>query len=68
MFHLQSLECFWSAVFMYEVEVGRGMTDGIRIRVLLHPYGRRQWQPTPVLLPGESQGWRSLVGCSPLGC
>ena len=24
---------------------------------------RRQWQPTPVLLPGESQGWRSLVGC-----
>ena len=30
--------------------------------------GRRQWQPTPVLLPGESQGWRSLVGCSPWGC
>ena len=25
---------------------------------------RRQWQPTPVLLPGESHGWRSLVGCS----
>jgi len=24
---------------------------------------RRQWQPTPVLLPGESHGWRSLVGC-----
>ena len=24
---------------------------------------RRQWQPTPVLLPGELQGWRSLVGC-----
>ena len=24
---------------------------------------RRQWQPTPVLLPGESQGQRSLVGC-----
>ena len=29
--------------------------------------GRRQWQPTPVLLPGESHGWRSLVGCSPWG-
>ena len=28
---------------------------------------RRQWQPTPVLLPGESHGWRSLVGCSPRG-
>ena len=28
---------------------------------------RRQWQPTPVLLPGKSHGWRSLVGCSPWG-
>ena len=24
---------------------------------------RRKWQPTPVCLPGESQGQRSLVGC-----
>ena len=28
---------------------------------------RRKWQPTPVLLPGESHGGRSLVGCSPWG-
>ena len=28
---------------------------------------RRQWQPTAVLLPGKSHGWRSLVGCSPWG-
>ena len=28
---------------------------------------RRQWQPTPILLPGKSHGWRSLVGCSPWG-
>ena len=28
-------------------------------------YWRRQWHPTPVLLPGKSHGWRSLVGCSP---
>ena len=28
---------------------------------------RRQWHPTPVLLPGKSRGWRSLVGCSPWG-
>ena len=28
---------------------------------------RRQWHPTPVLLPGKSHGRRSLVGCSPLG-
>ena len=29
---------------------------------------RRQWQPTPVLLPGKSHGRRSLVGCTPRGC
>ena len=26
-----------------------------------------QWHPTPVLLPGKSHGWRSLLGCSPWG-
>ena len=29
---------------------------------------RRQWHLTPVLLPGKSRGWRSLVGCSPWVC
>ena len=29
---------------------------------------RRQWHPTPVLLPGKSHGRRSLEGCSPWGC
>ena len=28
---------------------------------------RRQWHPTPVLLPGKSHGRRSLIGCSPWG-
>ena len=28
---------------------------------------RGQWHPPPVLLPEESHGWRSLVGCSPWG-
>ena len=28
---------------------------------------RRRWHPTPVFLPGNSYGWRSLVGCSPWG-
>ena len=28
---------------------------------------RRKWQPTPVFLPGESQGRGSLVGCHPWG-
>ena len=27
-----------------------------------------QWQLTPVFLPGESHGWRGLVGYSPQGC
>ena len=31
-------------------------------------YWRREWQLTPVLLPGESHGQRSLVGYSPWGC
>ena len=34
---------------------------------VLKSYGRRQWHPTPVLLPGKSHGCRSLVGCSPWG-
>ena len=28
---------------------------------------RREWPPTPLLLPGESHGQRSLAGCSPWG-
>ena len=30
-------------------------------------FRRRQWHPTPVLLPGKSHGWRSLEGCSSWG-
>ena len=30
-------------------------------------FQRRGWHPTPVLLPGKSQGRRSLVGCNPWG-
>ena len=29
---------------------------------------RREWQPTPIFLPGESHEQRSLVGYSPWGC
>ena len=29
---------------------------------------RRKWQPTPLFLPGESRGQRSLLGYSPQGC
>ena len=36
------------------------------IALISHPR-RRQWHPTPLLLPGKSHGWRSLVGCSSWG-
>ena len=29
---------------------------------------RRAWQPTPIFLPGESHGQKSLAGYSPWGC
>ena len=32
------------------------------------PYLRRRWHPTPVLLPGKSHGWRSLVAYSLWDC
>ena len=35
------------------------------INTLLVYFRRRQWQPTPVCLPGKFHGRRSLVGCSP---
>ena len=37
------------------------------LRMSRGDFRRRQWQPTPVLLPGKSHGRRSLVGCSPWG-
>ena len=36
----------------------------VQLKCQLQSSGRRrQWHPTPVLLPGKSHGWRSLVGC-----
>ena len=40
--------------------VGHDWATSFSLFTFLH--WRRKWQPTPVLLPGESQGWRSLVG------
>ena len=42
--------------------------DNPKKRECMYIYRRRQWHPTPVLLPGKSHGRRSLVGCSPWGC
>ena len=58
------------------VRTGHGTTDwfqigkGVRQGCILSPClfnWRRQWHPTPLLLPGKSHGWRSLVRCSPWG-
>ena len=35
--------------------------------IIMATWQRRQWNPAPVLLPGNSHGWRSLVGCGPWG-
>ena len=43
-------------------------TWGTHLRKNITQLRRRQWHPTPVLLPGKSHGGRSLVGCSPWGC
>ena len=44
-----------------ETQATRGQSLGLEDPL------RRAWQPTPVFLPGESHGPRSLVGYSPWG-
>ena len=46
---------------MGSLRVGHDWATSLSLFTCLH--WRRKWQPTPVFLPGESQGWRSLVGC-----
>ena len=41
--------------------IGRDWTTSVSLFTFMH--WRRKWQPSPVLLPGESQGRGSLVGC-----
>ena len=40
---------------------------GTNLATYMQKIRRRQWHPTPELLPGKSHGRRSLVGCSPWG-
>ena len=47
---------------MGSLRVGHDWATSLSFFTFLH--WRRKWQPTPVFLPGESQGRRSLVGCS----
>ena len=46
--------------------VGQDRVTSLSLFTFMH--WRRKWQPAPVLLPEESQGWGSLVGCHLWGC
>ena len=41
--------------------VGHNWATSLSLFTFMH--WRRKWQPTPMFLPGESQGWGSQVGC-----
>ena len=43
------------------VRVGHDSAPSLSLFTFMH--WRRKWQPTPVFLPGKSQGRGSLVGC-----
>ena len=43
------------------LRVGHNGATSLSLFSFMH--WRRKWQPTPVFLPGESQGWGNLVGC-----
>ena len=51
---------------MESLGVGHDWATSLSLFTFMH--WRRKWQPTPVFLPGESQGQRSLVGCCLWGC
>ena len=51
---------------MGSLRVGHDWATSLSLFLFMH--WRRKWQPTPVFLPGESQGRQSLVGCRRWGC
>ena len=51
----------WKAAVYWIIEGQTRLNDLISLFTFMH--WKRKWQPTPVFLPGESQGQRSLVGC-----
>ena len=48
------------------LRVGHDWATSLSLFTFMHWRGK--WQPTTVFLPGESQGWGSLVGCHLWGC
>ena len=75
---LSSLSWFWPLVpkdshlymfpYLHPDDTHKyNLTSFSNFKHVLSIYERRKWQPTPVLLPGESHGQRSLAGYSPHG-
>ena len=71
-----SLLCTYISLLFTLVASVLGLTPALPLLLSLNRGGpcarvlfprRRKWQPTPVFLPGESHGGRSLVGYSPWG-
>ena len=76
--YYQMLPCFWTTfIFLFlkipwteepgrlqsmgSLRVGHDWATSLSLFTFMH--WRRKWQPTPVFLPGESQGRRNWVGC-----
>ena len=60
----------WNVVIKETVLLSPSFSRKVRAKICWHlapRCQRRQWHPTPVLLPGKSRGRRSLMGCSPWG-
>ena len=51
---------------MGSLRLGHDWATSFSLFTFMH--WRRKWQPTPVFLPGESHGWRNLMGYNPRGC
>ena len=51
----------WRLQSMGSLEVRHDWATSLPLFTFMH--WRRKWQPTPVFLPGESQGQRSLMDC-----
>ena len=53
----------WRATVHGVAKSRTGLSDFTFSFTFTFMYWKRKWQPTPVFLPGESQGRGSLVGC-----
>ena len=65
--HVSVFQWIYNNIMIIIIRTHKCSLTFIRILLFLEHMWRRQWQPTPVLLPGKSHRRRSLVGCSPWG-